>query len=112
MKNIKLGTTIVDNSVSVYVNGAGELRCVENHGCIQIPEEFSTVLPALAGYLALAQECIELLGGIPKPVAQAILRNLEPARAALDLALRGAHRDQGSGVRDQEQPGEDGKENN
>jgi hypothetical protein len=36
----------------------------------------------------LAIECLDQFGGIPLPVAREILRNMEPARAAIDMCVR------------------------
>jgi len=38
--------------------------------------------------LQLALDCIAIWGAIPIPVAKAILRNIEPAHAAIDMAIR------------------------
>jgi hypothetical protein len=71
------------------VNGNGELVCVTAEGgVIKIPAEFNRAVCALSNDLNLAFDCLEVFGGIPIPIAKAILRNLEPAHAALDLALK------------------------
>ena len=72
----------------VYVDAAGDPQCVSACGAVKIPAEFDEVLTALCAYMQLALDCIQLLGGVPGPVAQAILRNIEPAQAAIDWALR------------------------
>jgi hypothetical protein len=59
------------------------LQCVSAKAVSTVPSEFRGVLRDLCADLELALECLEIFGGIPIPVAQAILRNLEPAHATL-----------------------------
>lgn len=73
----------------VRVDLNGHARCITDRGgIIALPAEFSGTLQALRCDLDLAESCIEVFGGLPVPVAKAIQRNLEPAQAALDLALK------------------------
>lgn len=75
----------------VYIDGHGGPQCFTvTGGVVNIPAEFNSALTALCGDLQLALECIKLFGGVPIPVAKAILRNAEPAHAAIDMAVRNA----------------------
>ena len=64
--------------------------CLSGRGIARVPDEFSDVLKVLSDDLRLALECIQTFGGVPIPVAKAILRNIEPAHAAIDMAISGA----------------------
>jgi hypothetical protein len=80
---------VVDGDRIITTRPNGEFICVtKDGGVIALPSEFATTLQALRADLDLALECIEVFHGIPIPVAKAIQRNLEPAQAALDLALK------------------------
>jgi hypothetical protein len=57
-------------------------------GLVEISPEFTGALTEISDDIYLALEYIELFGGVPKPVAQAILRNLGPVETAIDMALR------------------------
>jgi hypothetical protein len=72
----------------VYIDDKGKPVCVSANAIAAVPSCFSETLLALTADLDLAMDCLRLLGGIPLPVAKAILRNLEPAHAALDMAMR------------------------
>ena len=75
--------------VVTYVDAKGDVACVTaERGLIRIPVEFNGTLQTLDRDLRLALDCVEVFGGIPIPVLQAILRSIEPAQAALDMALR------------------------
>ena len=72
----------------VYADASGNRHCVSGLGIADISPEFIDILRTLCGDLQVAVDCIGVWGGVPIPVAHAILRNLEPARAAVDLAIR------------------------
>ena len=69
-----------------YIDANGP-QCIEAKGLVQIPAEFDEVLAVLYRDLGTALGCAQIFGGVPRPVAEAILRNLEPARCAIDLAV-------------------------
>jgi hypothetical protein len=71
-----------------YVDEKGNVHCVGSKALVTIPSEFGNVLSDLSADIQLALVCIETWGAIPIPVARAVQRNLEPARAALDMAIR------------------------
>jgi len=72
-----------------YVDHTGQLACITaSGGTLLIPAEFKDALQVLSNDLLLALDCIEAFGGVPLPVAQAILRNIEPTHTALDLAFK------------------------
>lgn len=73
----------------VYTDQTGTVRCVSREAIRELPEEFSETLTALCHDLQLALDCIAVFGGVPTPVALAILRDIEPAHAAIDMAVRG-----------------------
>ena len=72
----------------VYLDHRGKPQCVSTKAVSDMPVEFTGVLDALCADMALALECLKLYGGIPLPVAKAILRNMEPAHAAIDMCVR------------------------
>jgi len=72
----------------VYADASGDRHCISGLGIAELPAEFIDILPVLCGDLQVAVDCIGVWGGVPIPVAHAILRNLELARAAIDLAIR------------------------
>ena len=72
----------------VSIDGPGHARCFEGDQSVVIPSGFNCVLDDLAADLELAIECKDLFGFVPVPVAKAILRNIEPAHAAIDMAMR------------------------
>jgi hypothetical protein len=73
----------------VSMDSRGRARCFDQAGGnVEIPTLFGCVLDDLAADLELAIECNRLFGVVPVPVAKAILRNIEPARAAIDMAIR------------------------
>jgi hypothetical protein len=55
---------------------------------VAVPIEFAECLHALRDDLALALDCVEIFGDVPVPVAEAILRSIEPVTAGLDLAIK------------------------
>ncbi len=71
-----------------YINQYGEVRCVSAKVVAEVPSEFDDCLRALCADMQLALDCIAEFGGVPLPVAKAILRNMEPALTAIDLAVR------------------------
>lgn len=73
----------------VYADQSGTVRCASAAALARLPEEFEPALTALAADLQLALDCIAVFGGVPTPVLLAILRNIEPAHAAIDMAVRG-----------------------
>jgi hypothetical protein len=70
-----------------YIDQFGDVKCLSPKAVNAIPSEFGDCLKALSADLQLAIDCIDMFGGVPVPVAKAILRNMEPAHAALDMAL-------------------------
>ena len=70
----------------VYIDSEGP-QCIEAKGLVQIPAEFDDVLITLHRDLGTAIDCARIFGGVPRPVAEAVLMNLEPARCAIDLAV-------------------------
>lgn len=75
----------------VWIDEAGEPTCITIHGGIaKIPAEFGETLTAMCDDLALAEECVALFGGVPIPVAKAILRHMDLARAVLGLIVNNA----------------------
>lgn len=75
---------------AVYLHEDGSLHCITKRSCAQVPFEFSVSLLELYANLQLALDCVPVFGGVPIPVAKAILCNIEPVQAALDMAVRGA----------------------
>ena len=73
-----------------FTDHTGNLRCADTKAFAPVPTEFCNVLIVLAADLQLALECIDAFGAVPIPVAEAILRNIEPAHAAIDMAVRAA----------------------
>jgi hypothetical protein len=73
----------------VSMGGDGELRCAEAKGLMRLPAAFDNALILLEHDLDFALDCIPALGGIPRPVAQALSTRLEVAQCALYLALHG-----------------------
>lgn len=73
----------------VYTDRVGDVACITRHaGIARIPAEFRPDLLALSGDLCFALDCMAAFGGIPVPVAKAILRNLDSAQTAIDLGLK------------------------
>jgi hypothetical protein len=72
----------------VYIRMGGEPGCMTAKDTVKFPAEFERNLKALADDLSLALDCVAIFGGIPIPLAKAILRNIEPVTAALDLAIK------------------------
>jgi hypothetical protein len=66
----------------------GAPGCMTAEDTVELPLEFARCLQTLADDLDLALDCVAIFGGVPVPVATAILRNMEPVTAALDLAIR------------------------
>ena len=75
----------------VYIDAAGDPQCVSVKFIAAVPSAFEDLFTALSADMQLALDCMKLFGGVPVPVAQAILRNMEPAHAAIDMALRCAN---------------------
>jgi hypothetical protein len=71
-----------------YIDSHGKPQCVSCKSLADVPSEFIGSLKALHSDLELALECLSIFKGIPLPVAKAILRNIEPAHAAIDMAVR------------------------
>lgn len=76
----------------VYIDQLGDVQCVDGRAIAAVPTAFDGTLSALCNDLQLALDCIRVFGGMPVPVAKAILRNIEPAHTAIDLAVRTANR--------------------
>jgi hypothetical protein len=72
----------------VYINEQGKAQCIVLKSEATIPVEFGDVLKEVCADMELALACIDLWGCIPLPVAKSILRNIEPAHAAIDMAIR------------------------
>ena len=72
----------------VYTDTNGSIHCISPAALAALPSEFEDALTELILNLQLALDCNATFGGIPKPVAMALLRNIEPAHAAIDLAVR------------------------
>ena len=79
--------TTTSHDRTVVVGPAGKPVCLDG-AVVKVPADFLFVLMALSADLQLALDCIEMFGGIPIPVAKAILRNIEPAHAAIDIAIK------------------------
>ena len=71
----------------VYIDQHGDPQCVSAKAVLDA-HELHDALSALAADMELALDCIRTFGGVPLPVARAILRNIEPAHAAIDMAIR------------------------
>jgi hypothetical protein len=65
------------------------MQCYSTKAVGQLPSEFESALKAICADMELALDCLKIYGGIPLPVAKAILRNMEPAHAAIDMCVRG-----------------------
>lgn len=89
VSSVDLGRT--KDTVLTYRNQNGNLVEMSFNALAQIPTDFSGALNVLINDLQLALDCIDLFGAVPVPVAQSILRNIEPAHAAIDMAVRAAH---------------------
>lgn len=74
----------------VYTDQHGKAQCVNAAALVELPSGFVATLLTLSVDLELAIDCLHIFGGVPVPVAKAILRNIEPARAAIDMAVRGS----------------------
>jgi hypothetical protein len=61
------------------------LQCVGGPGCIEISAESREKLSTLYADLGLAIDCLEVFGGVPIPVKQAVLRGMSGVRDALAL---------------------------
>ena len=61
----------------VSIDAHGRARCINAGTAVEIPFLFGDAL-----------ECKRLFGVVPMPVTKAILRNIEPAHAAIDMAIR------------------------
>jgi hypothetical protein len=72
----------------VYIDQYGDVQCASSKLIAAIPSEFAEALTALTADLELALDCLRIFHGVPIPVAKAILRNIEPAQAAIDMAVR------------------------
>jgi len=72
----------------VSIDAHGRARCINAGTAVEIPFLFGDALTNLAADLELAIECKRLFGVVPMPVTKAILRNIEPAHAAIDMAIR------------------------
>jgi len=72
----------------VYIDKFGGMKCISAKAVAAVPSEFTDVLTALSVDLELALDCLRIFQGVPIPVAKAILRNIEPAHAAIDMAIR------------------------
>jgi hypothetical protein len=83
--------TAQDEDRVVYIDHAGKAQCVSAKAVAKLPTSFDEALTTLCADIQLALDCIRLLGGVPIPVAEAILRNIEPAQAAIDMAVRCAN---------------------
>jgi hypothetical protein len=71
-----------------YIDLHGNPQCASCKSLADVPSEFIGALKALHSDLELALDCLHIFKGIPLPVAKAILRNIEPAHAAIDMAVR------------------------
>jgi hypothetical protein len=71
----------------VYTGPDGDVHCISSKALVVIPAAFEEMVATLCSDLRLARDCAMVFGGIPLPVAQAILRNMEPAHAAFDMAI-------------------------
>lgn len=78
------------NDRMVLMSERGRVQCMERRVMLAQPAELEPTLRALAAALNLAVDCMDLWGAIPLPVARAILRNMEPALAAVDMSVRAA----------------------
>lgn len=76
----------------VYIDQHGNARCMSAKAISAMPSEFVDCLTALCADMQLALDCLDEFGGVPVPVALAILRNMEPALAAIDMAVRCARK--------------------
>jgi hypothetical protein len=81
-----------------YIDQHGRPQCVSPKAVAAMPSDFTDCFKALCNDMWLAIECLDQFGGIPLPVARAILRNMEPARAAIDLCVRMAGTAENHGV--------------
>lgn len=72
----------------VYIDQFGDVKCISAKVVNAVPSEFGDCLKTLCCDMQLALDCIDEFGGVPVPVAKAILRNMEPAHAAIDMAIR------------------------
>ena len=72
----------------ITVDERGKAQCHSCKAIADVPSDFIGTLKALSSDLELAMDCMKVFKGIPLPVAKAILRNLEPALAAIDMCVR------------------------
>jgi hypothetical protein len=75
----------------VYIDQSGKPQCMSGKAVAALPESFDTALTKICAEMQLALDCIKVFGAIPLPVAKAILRDMEPAQAAIDMAVRCAN---------------------
>jgi hypothetical protein len=72
----------------VYTGPDGDVHCISSKALVTIPAEFEETIATLCSDLRLMRDCVLVFGGVPRPVAEAILLNLGPAQAAFDMAMR------------------------
>jgi hypothetical protein len=72
----------------VSIDQRGKLQCISAKAVAAVPSDFITVLNTLCNDMQLALDCLDQFGGVPLPVARAILRNMEPAHDAIDMCVR------------------------
>ncbi len=79
----------------VYLKGNNGPRCITAKDLVPIPADFIAASVKLSRDLRLALDCFLAFGGVPRALAQDVLRNLEPAQAGFDLAVKGVALDVG-----------------
>lgn len=72
----------------ICIDQNGKPLCISDKAIKPMPSEFGDCLKTLCGDLQLALDCIDVFGGVPECVARTILRNMEPAHTAIDIAIR------------------------
>ncbi len=79
----------------VYIDVCGNARCISPKAVVPMPSEFGDTLIELCDNLQLAIDCNLTFGAIPTPVALAVLRSMEPAHVAIDMAIRSGRQVEG-----------------
>jgi hypothetical protein len=73
---------------ALYFDRSDHLRCLSSKALAAIPEDFKDCLQTLSDDIQLALDCLRIFGGVPIPVAKAILRNADLTYTAIDMAVR------------------------
>jgi hypothetical protein len=85
--NIDMGTG-EDRTVITYLDGDGKPTCTVFEGVVEPSPAWPLAMQVLANDLQLAIECMSIFGGVPIPVAEAIIRGAKEVCEGLDSLVR------------------------